>query len=112
MDTVPLNTPHPKNGTLIQPYLVAYFKSNGLDIDKNKEWLKEYIKNATILKDSTINESITHLYCSGNNPPRIIKDWHIVQFKKMQKIVTYLIKLITMLSLMKKDPNTTEVRTE
>ncbi|ETN99452.1 hypothetical protein RFI_38022 [Reticulomyxa filosa] len=45
MDTVPLNTPHPKNGALIQPYLVAYFKSNGLDIDKNKEWLKEYIKN-------------------------------------------------------------------
>ncbi|ETO31984.1 hypothetical protein RFI_05133, partial [Reticulomyxa filosa] len=81
MDTVPSNTPHPKNGELIQPYLVAYFKSNGLDIDKNKEWLKEYIKNATTLKDSDINESMMHLYCSGNNPPRegnvslIVKSW-------------------------------------
>ncbi|ETN99963.1 hypothetical protein RFI_37495, partial [Reticulomyxa filosa] len=82
MDTVPSNTPHPKNGALVQPYLVAYFKSNGLDIDKNKKWLKEYIKNATILKDSDINESMMHLYCSGNNsPPRegnvslIVKGW-------------------------------------
>ncbi|ETO08118.1 hypothetical protein RFI_29272, partial [Reticulomyxa filosa] len=37
IDTVPSNTPHPKNGALIQSYLVAYFKSTGLDIDKNKE---------------------------------------------------------------------------
>ncbi|ETO01382.1 hypothetical protein RFI_36058 [Reticulomyxa filosa] len=37
MDTVPLDTSHPKNGALIQSYLVAYFKLNGFDIDKNKE---------------------------------------------------------------------------
>ncbi|ETO32333.1 hypothetical protein RFI_04782 [Reticulomyxa filosa] len=56
MDTVPLNTPHPKNGALIQPYLIAYFKLNGPNIDKNKEWLNEYIKNTTKLKDSGIND--------------------------------------------------------
>ncbi|ETO00744.1 hypothetical protein RFI_36696, partial [Reticulomyxa filosa] len=81
MDTVPFNTPHPKNGELIQPYLVAYFKSNGSNIDENKEWLKEYIINAIILKDSDSNESMKHLYCSNNNPLRegnvssIVKDW-------------------------------------
>ncbi|ETO05606.1 hypothetical protein RFI_31789 [Reticulomyxa filosa] len=71
-----------RNGALIQPYLVAYFKSNGLDIDKNKEWLKEYIKNTTILKDNDINESMTQLYCSDdNNLPRegnaslMVKGW-------------------------------------
>ncbi|ETO12507.1 hypothetical protein RFI_24868 [Reticulomyxa filosa] len=69
MDTVPSNTPHPRNDKLIQPYLVAHFKSNGSNIDKNKEWLKEYIKNATILKDSDSDESMKHLYCSDNSPP-------------------------------------------
>ncbi|ETO02775.1 hypothetical protein RFI_34638, partial [Reticulomyxa filosa] len=82
MDTVPLNTSHPKNGALIQPYLVAYFQLNSLNIEKNKEWLKKYIRDATILEDSNGNESMTHLYCNGNNnPPReenepsIVKDW-------------------------------------
>ncbi|ETO01900.1 hypothetical protein RFI_35539, partial [Reticulomyxa filosa] len=81
MDTVPLNTLHPKNGVLIQPYLVAYSQLNSLNIDKNKEWLKEYIRNATILKDSDSNESMSHLYCNDNSPPRegdissIVKGW-------------------------------------
>ncbi|ETN97648.1 hypothetical protein RFI_39881 [Reticulomyxa filosa] len=61
MDTVPLNTPHPKNDVLVQPYLVAYFQLNSLNIEKNKEWLKEHIRNATILKDSDSNESMNHL---------------------------------------------------
>ncbi|ETN99345.1 hypothetical protein RFI_38136, partial [Reticulomyxa filosa] len=68
---------------LIQPYLLAYFKSNGSNIDKNKEWLKKYIKNATELKESNSNESMKHLYCSDNtslspreeNIPSIVKDW-------------------------------------
>ncbi|ETO31783.1 hypothetical protein RFI_05336, partial [Reticulomyxa filosa] len=67
----------------IQPYLVAYFKLNDLEIDKNKEWLKEYITNVTILKDSNSNEIMMQLYCSSNNNnnPRegnvlsIVKDW-------------------------------------
>ncbi|ETO34309.1 hypothetical protein RFI_02785 [Reticulomyxa filosa] len=89
MDTVPLNTPHSKNGELIQPYLVAYFKSNDLDIDKNKEWLKEYIKNATILKDSNSNESMMHLYCSDiNNPPREGKVLSIVEYWPYRPIQT------------------------
>ncbi|ETO34332.1 hypothetical protein RFI_02762, partial [Reticulomyxa filosa] len=64
MDTVPSDTPHPKDDALIQPYLVAYFKSNDSDIDKNKEWLKKYITNATKLKDGDSNESMMHLYCN------------------------------------------------
>ncbi|ETO02367.1 hypothetical protein RFI_35069, partial [Reticulomyxa filosa] len=80
-DTVPFNTPHPRNDALIQPYLVAYFQLNSLNIDKNKEWLKEYIKNATKLKDSDSRESMMHLYCNDINPPRegnvssIVKGW-------------------------------------
>ncbi|ETN99819.1 hypothetical protein RFI_37648, partial [Reticulomyxa filosa] len=79
--TIPLNKSHPINEHgLIQPYLVAYFKSNSLDIDNNKEWLKEYIKNATILEDSDSNGSMSNLYCNDNSPPRegnvssIVKD--------------------------------------
>ncbi|ETO00312.1 hypothetical protein RFI_37135 [Reticulomyxa filosa] len=53
----------------------AYFKLGDSSIDKSKEWLKEYIKNATKLRNSESNESMTHLYCSDNNtlssvPPR------------------------------------------
>ncbi|ETO35102.1 hypothetical protein RFI_01972, partial [Reticulomyxa filosa] len=87
MQTVPSNTPHSKNESgLIQPYLVASFKLGNSSVDKNKEWLKEYIKNATKLRNSESNESMTHLYCSDNNtlsslPPRegnvlsIVKNW-------------------------------------
>ncbi|ETO08425.1 hypothetical protein RFI_28962, partial [Reticulomyxa filosa] len=82
MDTVPFDTPHPNNDALIQPYLVAYFQLNSLNIEKNKEWLKKHIRDATILKDSNSNKSMLHLYCSGNkSPPRegnvlsIVKDW-------------------------------------
>ncbi|ETO34685.1 hypothetical protein RFI_02405, partial [Reticulomyxa filosa] len=84
MKTIPLNTPHPINEHgLIQPYLVAYFKSNDSNIDKNKEWLKEHIKNATKLKDSDSSESMKYLYCSDNkllsphegNVSSIVKDW-------------------------------------
>ncbi|ETO12137.1 hypothetical protein RFI_25240 [Reticulomyxa filosa] len=68
MKTVPANTPHPKNELgLIQPYLVAYFNVNSSNIDKNKKWLKEYIKNATKLRESDSEESMRHLYCSDNN---------------------------------------------
>ncbi|ETO02663.1 hypothetical protein RFI_34755, partial [Reticulomyxa filosa] len=73
MNTVPLNTPHPSNGhELIQPYLAAHFKSNDSNIDKNKGWLKEYIKKATTLKDGDSSESMKHLYCGDNKalPPR------------------------------------------
>ncbi|ETO01296.1 hypothetical protein RFI_36144, partial [Reticulomyxa filosa] len=82
IDTVPFDTPHLKNDSLIQPYLLAYFQLNSSNIEKNKEWLKKHIRDATILKDSNSNESMMHLYCSGNNnPPReenvssIVKDW-------------------------------------
>ncbi|ETO07080.1 hypothetical protein RFI_30311, partial [Reticulomyxa filosa] len=84
MTTIPLNKPHLINEHgLIQPYLVAYFTSNGSSIDNNKEWLKKYIKNATILKDSGSNESMKHLYCSDNkslspreeNISSTVKDW-------------------------------------
>ncbi|ETO06705.1 hypothetical protein RFI_30687 [Reticulomyxa filosa] len=81
MGTVPLETPHPKNGEFIQPYLVAYFKSNGSNIDKNKTWLEKYIKNATILRDDDSDKSMMHLYCSNKSSPRegdvssIVKHW-------------------------------------
>ncbi|ETN99956.1 hypothetical protein RFI_37511, partial [Reticulomyxa filosa] len=45
MNLKPCNEMSLMNGELIQPYLVAYFKSNDLNIDENKEWLKEYITN-------------------------------------------------------------------
>ncbi|ETO11587.1 hypothetical protein RFI_25789, partial [Reticulomyxa filosa] len=86
METVPSNTPHPKNESdLIQPYLVAYFQWNGSNIDQNKEWLKGYIKNVTKFRESDSKKSMKHLYCNGNNescfPPRevnvlsIVKHW-------------------------------------
>ncbi|ETN97829.1 hypothetical protein RFI_39697 [Reticulomyxa filosa] len=84
MHTVPVNTPHPENELgLIQSYLVAYFNLNSPNLDKNKKWLKEYIKNATKLRDSDSNESMRHLYCSDNKSsfPRegnvlsIVKHW-------------------------------------
>ncbi|ETO17843.1 NTPase [Reticulomyxa filosa] len=91
METVPSDTPHPRDEhKLIQPYLTAYFPWNGANIDQNKKWLKEYIKNATQLRDSNSNISMKHLYCSdGNNkqslnnslPPRegslpsVVKHW-------------------------------------
>ncbi|ETO07385.1 hypothetical protein RFI_30008, partial [Reticulomyxa filosa] len=41
METVPSNTPHPKNEHgLIQSYLVAYFPCSGPSINKNKKWLR------------------------------------------------------------------------
>ncbi|ETO03428.1 hypothetical protein RFI_33979 [Reticulomyxa filosa] len=87
MKTVPSNTPHPKNGDiLIQPYLVAYFQLNGSKINKNKLWLKEYIKNAIILKNEKSKKSMRHLYCSDKRShndfplregslPLIVKEW-------------------------------------
>ncbi|ETO33959.1 hypothetical protein RFI_03138 [Reticulomyxa filosa] len=70
MKTVPFNKSHSVNEHgLIQPYLIAYFKSNGSNLDESKEWLKRYIKRATILKDSDSNDSMKHLYCSSNNLP-------------------------------------------
>ncbi|ETN98952.1 hypothetical protein RFI_38535 [Reticulomyxa filosa] len=64
----------------------AYFKLDDSSIDKNKEWLKEYIKNATKLRNSDSNESMTHLYCSDNNklsslPPREGNTFHNVGYR-------------------------------
>ncbi|ETN99361.1 viral A-type inclusion protein [Reticulomyxa filosa] len=76
MDTVPSNTPHRRNKhKWIQPYLVAYFPCNSENINKNKEWLKNYIKNAFALRNKESDESMKYLYCSDiqsldDAPPR------------------------------------------
>ncbi|ETO36172.1 hypothetical protein RFI_00890, partial [Reticulomyxa filosa] len=80
MDTVPSNTLHPKNEDgWIQPYLVAYFPYNGVNINKNKKWLENYIKNAFEWRYGKDDESMKHLYC--NTPPcegelpSIVNNW-------------------------------------
>ncbi|ETO31267.1 hypothetical protein RFI_05853 [Reticulomyxa filosa] len=68
MKTVPFNKSHSVNEHgLIQPYLIAYFKSNGPNLDESKEWLKRYVKRATILKDSDSNDSMKHLLAILSN---------------------------------------------
>ncbi|ETN98588.1 hypothetical protein RFI_38903 [Reticulomyxa filosa] len=79
MGTVPSNTPHSENehGS-IQPYLVAYFPCSGSSINKNKKWLRDYIRDA-------ITKDMKYLYCSEktlscNTPregtlPPIVKEW-------------------------------------
>ncbi|ETO05929.1 hypothetical protein RFI_31464 [Reticulomyxa filosa] len=93
MDNIPSNTPHPKNKHgWIQPYLIAHFLCNSINIDNNKEWLKNYIKYAFILRNSGSDESMKHLYCSDSiqsshstpregKLPSIVKNWpyHSVQ---------------------------------
>ncbi|ETO05574.1 hypothetical protein RFI_31820 [Reticulomyxa filosa] len=71
MKTVPSNTPHPRNEQRIQPYVVAYFPCNGKNIDRNKSWLKDYIKTATELKSANENDSMSHLYCSDKKINRL-----------------------------------------
>ncbi|ETO34401.1 hypothetical protein RFI_02694 [Reticulomyxa filosa] len=77
MKTVPSNISPPKkidnDCEWAQPYLVSYFQCSGSNVKQNKEWLKEYIKNATKLRDSQSKKSMKHLYCSDGNdfpPPR------------------------------------------
>ncbi|ETO14619.1 hypothetical protein RFI_22749 [Reticulomyxa filosa] len=94
MKTVPSNTSHPKKTIQIndkrckeiQPYVVAYFPCDSENINKNKEWLKNYIKYAFALRNDESDKSMKHLYCSDiqslhDTPPRegelpsIVKSW-------------------------------------
>ncbi|ETO33882.1 hypothetical protein RFI_03214 [Reticulomyxa filosa] len=82
METVPFNTPHPKNKDgLIQPYLVAYFLCNSVILDKNKEWLRDYVKYTFAFRNEKSDQSMRYLYCSDIHPPHegelpsIVKDW-------------------------------------
>ncbi|ETO10825.1 hypothetical protein RFI_26550 [Reticulomyxa filosa] len=84
METIPSNTHNIENeNKLIQSYLIAYFQSNGSKINKNKEWLKDYIKNGIKLRKSKCKKSMKHLYCDNKklSPPRegnlslIVKEW-------------------------------------
>ncbi|ETN98113.1 hypothetical protein RFI_39404 [Reticulomyxa filosa] len=65
MKTVPSNISPPKkidnDCEWAQPYLVSYFQCSGSNVKQNKEWLKEYIKNATKLRDSQSKKSMKHL---------------------------------------------------
>ncbi|ETO07733.1 hypothetical protein RFI_29658 [Reticulomyxa filosa] len=91
MKTVPSNT-HPKKTIQtnnkrckeIQPYVVAYFPCNSENINKNKKWLKNYIKYAFAWRNEESNKSMEHLYSDiqslCNTPregdlPSIVKNW-------------------------------------
>ncbi|ETO30954.1 hypothetical protein RFI_06165 [Reticulomyxa filosa] len=66
------------NCEVIQPYLLAYFQLNTSNTNKHKIWLKDYIKEATKLRNSESKKMMEHLYginkkSQRENFPRVEK---------------------------------------